>query len=370
MIADILMDLFDSELPADSISSDPLVTPEETFSDQDPFVMLSQEHSGDIDDNLTDILSGDVNSDLVSTEPDVIGNERADSADLDVAGNADADSGEDLPSSSESDVADSDGSGTEGTEPMLDTTEVNEIVGLTDLAEASPNDDSVPTPGENVGKSLLDPVFDFASDIWERFFQPFFDPGDIVRASDFSSDGSMDTKNNLVVVGDVASDINFISQQTHGSCSLMAQEQFVHRLTGQPMPEEYLEWQAEKWGVYHPDIGTVSEGQEMVLEHFNIPYDRDYNPDMDDIVRSMSKGNDVLISVDAREFYQDPSIPPGAGHAVALVGRGLDPETGDLKGFYVTDSNFPGAAHFIPTEQMEASWFGNDMISVPENLAA
>ena len=148
MIADILMDLFDSELPADSISSDPLVTPEETFSDQDPFVMLSQEHSGDIDDNLTDILSGDVNSDLVSTEPDVIGNERADSADLDVAGNADADSGEDLPSSSESDVADSDGSGTEGTEPMLDTTEVNEIVGLTDLAEASPNDDSVPTPGD------------------------------------------------------------------------------------------------------------------------------------------------------------------------------------------------------------------------------
>lgn len=223
---------------------------------------------------------------------------------------------------------------------------------------------------DSLGKSAFDPLFDFVTDIWDRFFQPFFDPDDIVHAGDFSADGSLDTKNHLVVVGNVSDDINYISKQTGQTCSLMAQEQFVHRLTGKPIPEEYLEWQAGKWNVYHPDIGTSSEGQEMILDHFNIPYDRRYNPDLDDIVKSMSKGNDILIGVDARVFYQDSSYPPGSGHAVALVGRGLDPATGDLKGFYVTDSNYPGGAHYVPTEQLVASWDGADMISVPEKLAA
>lgn len=221
-----------------------------------------------------------------------------------------------------------------------------------------------------LGKSVFDPIFDFVTDVWDRFFQPFFDPDDIVHASDFSENGMLDTKNHLVVVGDVASDINYVSKQTGQTCSLMAQEQFVHRLTGKPIPEEYLEWQAEKWGVYRPEIGTDIEGQEMILDHFNIPYDRQFSPDLDDIVKSMSKGNDVLIGVDARVFYHDSSYPPGSGHAVTLVGRGLDPATGDLKGFYVTDSNFPGGAHFVTKEQLDASWTKVDMISVPEKLAA
>lgn len=217
--------------------------------------------------------------------------------------------------------------------------------------------------------SIIDTVFDLVKDAWDRFFQPFFDPDDIVRSSNFSQNGSYDTKNNVVVVGDVASDIDFIGEQTHGSCSLMAQEQFVHRYIGKPIPEEYLEWQAEKWGVYSPDIGTVEEGQDMILEHFDIPHKRIYNPDLSDIVESMSKGNDVLIAVDAREFYRDPSIPPGSGHAVALVGRGLDPDTGELAGFYVTDSNYPGAAHYLPVDQLAGCWDGADMITVPEIAA-
>lgn len=219
------------------------------------------------------------------------------------------------------------------------------------------------------GGSFFDTVFELTKDVWDRFFQPFFDPDDIVRSSDFSQNGSFDTKNNVVVVGDVASDIGFIGEQTHGSCSLMAQEQFVHRYIGKPIPEEYLEWQAEKWGVYSPDIGTVTEGQDMILDHFDIPHERVFYPDLDDIVESMSKGNDVLIGVDARDFYQDPSIPPGSGHAVALVGRGLDPATGELAGFYVTDSNYPGAAHYLPVEQLAGCWDGADMISVPEIAA-
>ncbi|MBR4612066.1 MAG: hypothetical protein IKO40_05050 [Kiritimatiellae bacterium] len=238
------------------------------------------------------------------------------------------------------------------------------------ITDSSEEDGSVlEAVGSNTETSIFNDVFDIVKDAWDRFFQPFFDPDDIVRPSHFSQDGAYDTKNNVVVVGDVASDIGFIGEQTHGSCSLMAQEQFVHRYIGKPIPEEYLEWQAEKWGVYSPDIGTVAEGQEMILEHFGIPHERVYNPDLDDIVSSMSKGNDVLIGVDARDFYQDASIPPGSGHAVALVGRGLDPATGELVGFYVTDSNYPGAAHYLSIDKLAGCWNGADMISVPEIAA-
>ena len=351
MLVNALMDLFNSDLPTDSSSLDPFATEE-----SGQFDAIAQEPP--VDGSMPDTLSAEINTDLVGGELDVAENMEVDSVEPDLSSNA------------ELDADASNWSDAEGAEPIPDVAEANALGGFPDPTSASPIDDSTPNLGKNLGKSVFDPVFDLVSDIWDRFFQPFFDPDDIVRSGDFSGDGSIDTKNNLVVVGDVASDINFISGQTHGSCSLMAQEQFVHRLTGKPIPEEYLEWQAEKWGVYHPDIGTVTEGQEMILDHFNIPYDRDYNPDLDDIVSSMSKGNDVLVGVDAREFYQDPSIPPGSGHAVALVGRGLDPETGDLKGFYVTDSNYPGAAHFVPTERLEASWNGADMISVPEHLAA
>lgn len=383
MIVDILMNMFDSDLPADSTAIDPFVAPEEAFAESDPLDGLEQEQPIDADANRPDIIPPEENVVFVGDAPKADGNSLVDfgddsednaitdPAESDVAGSTDADSGQaDSPSGHDAYAPVQDWPDTEDPMAIPDDSDLNEFAGLTGIATAPNIEDSASAEAGILGKSVLDPVFDFISDIWDRFFQPFFDPGDIVRSADFSPDGSIDTKNNLVVVGDVASDINFISEQTHGSCSLMAQEQFVHRLTGKPIPEEYLEWQAEKWGVYHPDIGTVSEGQEMVLDHFNIPYDRDYNPALDDIVNSMSKGNDVLIGVDAREFYQDPFIPSGAGHAVALVGRGLDPETGDLKGFYVTDSNYPGAAHFVPTERLEASWDGADMISVPENLVA
>ena len=261
----------------------------------------------------------------------------------------------------------------------LPITDVSEVFGEPELPDDGPPDTSdgivdtiigAEASDGALGKSVFDPVFNFMSNIWDRFFLPFFDPDDIVHAKDFAENGMLDTKNHLVVVGDVASDINYISKQRGPTCSLMAQEQFVHRLVGKPIPEEYLEWQAEKWGVYTPDLGTYFKGQDMILDHFNIPYKRRYNPDLDDIIKSMSKGNDVLIGVDAREFYQDSSIPPGSGHAVALVGRGLDPVTGELQGFYVTDSNYPGRSHYLSTDQLLAAWDGDDMISIPETLSA
>ncbi len=222
------------------------------------------------------------------------------------------------------------------------------------------NDDTTDAIVETDG--IFSPIFRIFDDFW----YDLNGQTDIVTKHHFSADGNFDAKNNVIVEGNVADDIKYIDQQSHGSCSLMAQEQFVERYTGQPIPEDYLEWRAEKWGVYDPDIGTIFSGQTMVLDHFNIPYERHYFCDLEDLDGALQSDNDAIIGVDAREFYDDPSIPPGSGHAVAVVGRGIDPVTHEVKGYYVTDSNFAEAAHFVDAELLENAWSGlSDMIVIP-----
>lgn len=215
--------------------------------------------------------------------------------------------------------------------------------------------------------SILDPIFRIVDDI----IYGIDGQTDIVTEHHFTDNGNFDAKNNVIVEGNVADDIKYVDQQTHGSCSLMAQEQFVERYTGQPVPEEYLEWRAEKLGVYDPDLGTEFFGQTCVLDHFNIPYERHYLCDLKDLDGALQSDKDAIIGVDARVFYDDPSIPPGSGHAVAVVGRGIDPVTHEVKGYYVTDSNFADTAHFVDVERLENAWTGlSDMIVIPnKNIA-
>lgn len=209
-------------------------------------------------------------------------------------------------------------------------------------------------------------IFDNFINLFDDVYNSIAGNEHTVTIDNFSADGTMDLKHNVIVEGNVAHDIQFTDQQTRSSCSLMAQEQFVNRYTGQSIPEEYLEWQAGKWGVYDPVNGTVPEGQSMILDHFNIPHGpHEIHCEIEDLNAAISAKKDILIGVDAREFYNDPSFPPGSGHAVAIVGRGIDPTTGEVAGFYVTDSNFPQSARFVNVEKMQDSWFG-DMITVPE----
>ncbi len=216
-----------------------------------------------------------------------------------------------------------------------------------------------------MGDSIFDPIVRVFDDIYYHFTDG---SDEIVTQNHFSADGTIDLKNNVIVEGNVANDLQFTDQQTNGSCSLMAQEQFVNRYTGQSIPEEYLEWQAEKWGVYDPNFGTDVNGQSMVLDHFNIPHgEHKFHCEIKDLNQAISNNEDIIIGVDSRNFYEDPSIPPNSGHAVAIVGRGIDPQTGEVAGFYVTDSNFPQTARFVSVDKMQNSW-RCDMITIPEKM--
>jgi hypothetical protein len=213
-----------------------------------------------------------------------------------------------------------------------------------------------------------DDIFQEVDDWWHDLID--FDEK-LIYPSQFESDGGVvrDPQNGCIVMGNVADDIHYVDTQTAGSCSLMAQEQFVHRATGKSIPEDYLEWRAEQWGVYDPVAGTNYNGQTKILDHFDIDYKRSMFASLEDLDNVTTDGNDAIIGVDARYFYNDVSIPEGSGHAVAVVGKGVDPVSGGTTGYYITDSNNPSAARFLTSEELQDCWEG-DMIAIPDQKIA
>ena len=206
------------------------------------------------------------------------------------------------------------------------------------------------------------PTFNFTDDFWN--FIPD-GPDDLVTANDFSADGTIDLKNNLIVQGNAARDLQFVQQQTGSTCLLMAQEQLIHRYTGEATPEFLLELAAEQSGIYTPGENGGSAFSARLLEELKIPHETSFGRDIDDLSKAIVENKDVVINVNTRGFYEDPTFAPESGHAVTVVAQGFDPETQELKGFYVTDSNFSQRAHLITVEKMKTVWRG-DMIAVPE----
>jgi len=213
--------------------------------------------------------------------------------------------------------------------------------------------------------SLQDDIRQFPQMLEDFFLHPASGDDALMSPRDFSSDSTFDEKHHLQVIGDIAEDIKYVEQQTHEDCALMSQEQFVHHYIGRPIPEDYLEWRAEQWGVYSPEAGTNFFGQTMILDHFGIPHSHhSLWGDIGDVNRALDNDESVMVGVDAREFYEDPTIPPGSGHQVAVVGKGVDPATHEIEGFYITDTNHPGTARFMNVDSFDKAWL-KDMTSIP-----
>lgn len=190
-------------------------------------------------------------------------------------------------------------------------------------------------------------------------------PHGIMRPENFQSNGGYDPIHKCSVEGNVTSDLMLVDLQTEGSCSLMAQEQFVERYTGQSVDEADLVELASKYGVYDSwwGGGTNFAGWDIALDHYDVPHRRITATDIPQLEHFLKNDCDALVGVDASIFYGDPSIGP-SGHAIAVVGRGKDYWTGTTTGFYVTDSNCPGTTRFLTVEEFQACWCG-DVIAVP-----
>jgi hypothetical protein len=186
----------------------------------------------------------------------------------------------------------------------------------------------------------------------------YLDPDTLVE-------NEIDPVNNVVVHGNVQSDAQFVQGQTTDSCALMAQEQFIEKYYGEKIPEQELIDFATDMNVYSPGQGTNPMGWDLLLNRFEIDHTHLNHARMDDLVTAVESGNDAFIAVDAAHFYDDPTIPSGSGHAVVVTGDGQDPQTGEVRGFYVNDTNHPGTPLYKTIAEMNECWYGQ-MISVPD----
>ena len=124
---------------------------------------------------------------------------------------------------------------------------------------------------------ILSPVLRIFDDLWYEIIKGC---DDIVTENHFSSDGTYDNKNNVIVEGNVVHDMQFTQQQRGPTCSLMAQEQFVHRYRGEELSETELEEVAEEMGIYRPGLsnpelgGTRPWGLASILDICHIPHQR------------------------------------------------------------------------------------------------
>ena len=215
-------------------------------------------------------------------------------------------------------------------------------------------------------------VKDFLDDFIEKVLEKqetelsLANSNNLVYANEFSPDGLYDYKNNLHVEGNVKEDMNYIQGQTHESCALMAQEQFINRVYDERIPEEAMEKYARSIGVYGED-GTPLRFTASMLDECGISYEKSFNQTIDNLDTSVAMGHDSIIGVDARLYYEDASFAPNSGHAVTVCGRGVD-DVGNVKGYYLTDSNNPGSVRFISPERLEACW-NRDMVTVTDNRA-
>ena len=211
----------------------------------------------------------------------------------------------------------------------------------------------------STGEGSYSDMGDISATTADRF------PDGIMRPEDFQGNGGYDPIHKCSVEGNVTSDLMLVDAQTEGSCSLMAQEQFVERYTGQSVSEAQLVELASRYGVYDTwwGGGTNFAGWDVALDHFNVPHRRITATDIPQLEHFLKNDCDALVGVDASILYGDPSTGP-SGHAIAVVGRGKDYWTGTTTGFYVTDSNCPGTTRFLTVEEFQACWSG-DVIAVP-----
>lgn len=194
----------------------------------------------------------------------------------------------------------------------------------------------------------------------------FLDDCDVQQLTfEHVGDKVFDTVNNCYVVGDVENDMKFVHQQTaENDCSLMAQAQFVERFTGYSFSPEELKAYAEELGVYDPTKGTNIAGHTALLAKMNIPFSRMGGCSIEQLNETLKAHNDVLLGVNAQEFYKDITLPSDAGHAVAILGYGVD-DFNNITGYYFADTNNPDAPIFKTVEEFQSAWHG-DIIAIPE----
>lgn len=107
--------------------------------------------------------------------------------------------------------------------------------------------------------------------------------------------------------------------------------------------------------------GTTEWSQAQVLTDAGLPAHAEYGQTLSDLLDWVTTGRGVIIEVNAGELWDNSNAYDGgrANHAICLTGAAIDPQSGELAGFYINDSGraYDGdAGRYIPAELMQRMW--------------
>lgn len=176
----------------------------------------------------------------------------------------------------------------------------------------------------------------------------------------------------VLVIGDVERCKDFNHRQGandygfEGTCGLVSVED-VLRQFGVDVCENDVVRRAIETG--HCNIsgnpgecgGTRMSDQAQLLSDAGVPAHPEAGADYSDLARWVAEGRGVILEVNAGVLWNNADAYGNgeANHAIVLTGAAVDPNSGELLGFYVNDSGraYPGdSGLFVSLDRMQHMW--------------
>jgi hypothetical protein len=177
---------------------------------------------------------------------------------------------------------------------------------------------------------------------------------DVARAQTDDTQARIRDTSDTTMIGTPEQDAQFLHQQSAETCATVAQQGIIEKHTGVDYGEQALAQEAYEKGWTDRAGGTDSDKIGNLLESHGVPTQRwlDGSANMETLKDQLSQHHNVIVGVDAGEFYQSERIR--GGHAVWVTGVETD-STGRATRVHVNDSNF-AEPQVHDAETFESAW--------------
>ena len=164
-------------------------------------------------------------------------------------------------------------------------------------------------------------------------------------------------------IGDPHGKAPLIIHQVGGSCAIGAQY-LALRARGEKVKVSALAKEGFEKGYYVDYVlnsgqrvdGTPLDRTNALLKDHgvNSTYIKS-EATLQQLDQALRASGDAIIIVRSRLFYQNPSIPDSAAHAIYVTGEEVD-KNGKILGIYVNDTGTGEAARFVPMSIFKKAW--------------
>ena len=183
-------------------------------------------------------------------------------------------------------------------------------------------------------------------------------------------------------IGDPQGDVAFNHLQGEnpyrfqGDCGLVSSQDILNQF-GIPVTESDVVQHAVEHGecTITSDLseagGTSPEQQVQVLGDYGIPAHVEQQGTLDSLAEHIQNGQGAIIGVNAGYLWHDAnSVGNGEpNHAITVTGVARDPQTGQIQGFYISDSGTGKSDMFVSAQTMQHVWVDTGGTSVVTDIA-